>query len=328
MAKHSLITWLFGLFILYSISNGSSAAAGVASYNVIKYGAKPDGKTDATASFLQTWAAACGSIQAATIYVPKGRYLIKTATFRGPCKNKIDFKIDGTLVAPLDYTAVGNSGYWILFIQVNGLSVIGGKLDAKASGFWACRQSGKNCPAGARSITFNWINDGLFDGIMSLNSQIMHITINSCNNIIVRNVVVIASYLSPNTDGIHVQGSTSVSITNCNIRTGDDCISIGPNTRNLWMEKIRCGPGHGISIGSLGRDYIEDGVENVTLANSIFTGSDNGLRIKTWGRPSTSFVRNVNFRNIIMKNVENPIIIDQNYCPDKLGCPNQVIMKI
>lgn len=82
------------------------------------------------------------------------------------------------------------------------------------------------------------------------------------------------------------------------------------------------------SIGSLGRDYIEDGVENVTLANSIFTGSDNGLRIKTWGRPSTSFVRNVNFRNIVMKNVENPIIIDQNYCPDKLGCPNQVIMKI
>ena len=78
------------------------------------------------------------------------------------------------------------------------------------------------------------------------------------------------------------------------------------------------------SIGSLGRSFDEDGVENVTLINSAFSGSDNGLRIKTWARPSKGFVRNINFRNIVMKNVENPIIIDQNYCPNNQGCPSQV----
>lgn len=78
------------------------------------------------------------------------------------------------------------------------------------------------------------------------------------------------------------------------------------------------------SIGSLGKELNEDGVENVTLTNSVFTGSDNGVRIKSWARPSRSFVRNVFFQNIIMRNVKNPIVIDQNYCPNNQGCPNKV----
>ncbi|XP_023532007.1 polygalacturonase-like [Cucurbita pepo subsp. pepo] len=89
------------------------------------------------------------------------------------------------------------------------------------------------------------------------------------------------------------------------------------------MTNLKCGPGHGISIGSLGKDFNEDGVQNITLKNSIFTRSDNGIRIKTWARPSKGFVRNILFDNIIMNNVKNPIVIDQNYCPDNKGCPRK-----
>ncbi|KAK4436624.1 Polygalacturonase [Sesamum alatum] len=292
-------------------------------FNVIKFGAKPDGKTDATQPFLKAWASACTSMATSTIYVPKGRFLIRSAEFRGPCKSAIKVQIDGTLIAPMDYRALGNSGYWILFIQVNRISVIGGALDAKGAGVWDCKAAGQNCPAGARSITLNWVNDAQISGLTSINSQLMHLVINSCKNVKVSNVKIIAPDLSPNTDGIHVQSSTGVTIKNSVIKTGDDCISIGPGTTNLWMEKIQCGPGHGVSIGSLGRDYNEDGVENVTLINSVFSGSDNGLRIKTWARPSKGYVRNINYQNIVMKNVENPIIIDQNYCPNNQGCPTQ-----
>ncbi|XP_041989849.1 polygalacturonase-like [Salvia splendens] len=299
------------------------AQGATVTFNVITFGAKPDGKTDATQPFLKAWAAACTATTASRIYVPKGRYLLRSAEFRGPCKNKIRVQIDGTLVAPLDHRALGNSDYWILFIQVNWLSVVGGNLDAKGAGLWACKASGQTCPTGARSITFNWVNNGEIKGLTSINSQLMHIVINSCKNVKVSNVKMIAPDLSPNTDGIHVQSSTGVTITNALIQTGDDCISIGPGTRNLWMDKIKCGPGHGVSIGSLGRSFEEDGVENVTLINSAFSGSENRLRIKTWARPSKGFVRNINFRNIVMKNVENPIIIDQNYCPNNQGCPSQ-----
>ncbi|KAL4631854.1 hypothetical protein ACB092_04G007600 [Castanea dentata] len=309
--------FLFLFFISFFVQSSN------ADYNVISFGAKPDGKTEATQAFLKAWQSACNSAIASTIYIPKGRFLLKATVFRGPCKNRITVKIDGTLVAPTDYRALGNSGYWILFIKVDRVAVYGGTLDAKGAGFWACRNSGKSCPVGARSITFNWANNIVVSGLTSINSQLTHIVINSCNNVVVQNVKLIAPDLSPNTDGIHVQTSTGVTIKGSTMQTGDDCISIGPGTNNLLMSNIKCGPGHGVSIGSLARELNEAGVQNVTLTNAVFTGSDKGLRIKSWARPSNGFVRNLLFQNIVMRNVENPIIIDQNYCPHNQGCPLQ-----
>ncbi|KAK2413843.1 endo-polygalacturonase [Trifolium repens] len=309
--------------ILYITIISSSNAAPSTTYNVIKFGAKPDGKTDSTESFLNAWKSACGSLVPSTIYVPKGRYLLNAINFRGPCKSKVTFLNGGTLVASEDYKVIGNSGFWILFNHVDNLVVSGGKLDAKGAGFWDCRRSGKNCPVGARTMTFNWVNNLVVSGITSINSQLSHLVINTCNNVIVRNVRLIAPDKSPNTDGIHVQYSNGVTINGCTMQTGDDCISIGDATYNLFMSNIKCGPGHGVSIGSLGQKMDEKGVENVTLTNAIFYGSDNGVRIKSWARPSNGYVRNVLFQNIVMNNVENPIIIDQNYCPNNQGCPGQ-----
>lgn len=77
------------------------------------------------------------------------------------------------------------------------------------------------------------------------------------------------------------------------------------------------------SIGSLGKSLQEGGVQNVTVTQTIFTGTSNGVRIKTWGRPSNGFARNIIFEHLIMNNVQNPIVIDQNYCPGH-NCPSQV----
>ncbi|KGN66774.1 polygalacturonase-like [Cucumis sativus] len=294
-----------------------------ANYNVISFGAKPDGKTDSTQSFLKAWTSACSSSTRSTINVPKGRFLLTPITFRGPCKNKITFLLNGTLVAPLDYRALGDSGYWILFIKVDGVSFVGGTIDGKGTAYWACKNSAKNCPPGARSITFNWANNIILSGLTSINSQQTHVVINSCNNVVVKNVKIMAPDQSPNTDGIHVQSSTNVTITGSTIKTGDDCISIGDGTKNLFMSDIKCGPGHGVSIGSLGKEANENGVENVTLINAVFTKSDNGVRIKTWPTPSNGFVRHVIFQNIVMINVKNPILIDQNYCPNHQSCSLQ-----
>ncbi|RLM92225.1 polygalacturonase, partial [Panicum miliaceum] len=72
--------------------------------------------------------------------------------------------------------------------------------------------------------------------------------------------------------------------------TGDDCVSVGPGTANLRVEHVRCGPGHGISIGSLVGKASQE------------AGTANGLRIKTWARAAAegAFVRGVVFEHARM----------------------------
>ena len=82
------------------------------------------------------------------------------------------------------------------------------------------------------------------------------------------------------------------------------------------------------SIGSLAKDLEEEGVQNVTVKAAVFTGSQNGLRIKSWARPSKGFVQGIQFLNVVMRNVQNPILIDQHYCPHNINCPKDVSLII
>ncbi|KAI3875358.1 hypothetical protein MKW92_031142 [Papaver armeniacum] len=123
---------------------------------------------------------------------------------------------------------------------------------------------------------------------------------------------------------MHIGKSNNIHFLNSGTKTGDDCVLIGHGTENLWIERITYGPGHGISIGSLGMGLEEEGVQNVTVKDVVFTGTQNGVRIKSWGRPSKGFVKRVVFKQAVMNNVHNPILIDQNYYPRNEGCPGHV----
>ncbi|KAK1301732.1 putative polygalacturonase [Acorus calamus] len=90
---------------------------------------------------------------------------------------------------------------------------------------------------------------------------------------------------------------------------------------NIKMKNIICGPGHGISIGSLGKDNSTDTVIGVVLDTATLTGTTNGLRIKTW-QGGSGAVRSVRYENVVMNNVSNPIIIDQFYCDSSNPCKN------
>ncbi|OIS96333.1 polygalacturonase, partial [Nicotiana attenuata] len=313
------------IFLILFIFLFHLSAAANTMYNVQTFGAKSNGKTDSSKAFLSAWTAACASTSAATIYVPRGSYLIRNAYFYGQtCKSKaITIRIDGTLLAPSDYNVIGNAGNWIKFEKVKGVSIYGGTFDGQGDGLWACKTSGKNCPEGTTALAFYNSNNIIINGVTAQNSQMFHILVDGCKNVKLQGVKVSAPGNSPNTDGIHVQLSTGVSIMNSHIGTGDDCISIGPGNSNLWIEGIACGPGHGISIGSLGWKLQEPGVQNVTIKSVTFTGTENGVRVKTWARPSNGFVRGVRFQHIVMTDVQNPIIIDQNYCPNHESCPHQ-----
>ncbi|XP_008802086.1 polygalacturonase-like [Phoenix dactylifera] len=299
----------------------SSSTMAMAALNIVDLGAKPDGRTDSARPFLRAWAAACRTNKPLTIYVPRGRFFLSQVEFLGPCNNKaIKFLIHGTIIAPAGYSSSMN---WIRFKYVDGLSIYRGTLDGRGQSLWACKMAGRSCPFGATSLSFSRSKNVLISGLTSINSKFYHISIFGSSNVKIRGVKITAPDASPNTDGIHLQMSSGITVERSTIGTGDDCISMKTGTTNVRIHRVKCGPGHGISIGSLGDAANEAGVQNITVTSVVFTGTDNGLRIKTWAKNNRGFVKGVTFANAVMQNVRNPIIIDQNYCPSGNNCPVQ-----
>ncbi|XXG84612.1 hypothetical protein AAC387_Pa10g2098 [Persea americana] len=153
------------------------------------------------------------------------------------------------------------------------------------------------------------------------NSPQFHVKFDGCSNVLIQSISIDSPALSPNTDGIHVEGTKSVSIYNSEISNGDDCVSIGPGCSDVNIENVICEHSHGISIGSLGVHNSQACVSNIMVSNAVIRNSDNGVRIKTW-QGGMGSVTGITFDSIVMENVRNCIIIDQYYCLKK-ECLNQ-----
>ena len=168
-----------------------------------------------------------------------------------------------------------------------------------------------------QNFGFNFINNSIIRDITSKDSKHFHVNVLGCNNFTFDGFKVSAPGDSHNTDGIHIGRSTGVNVLNTDIATGDDCVSLGDGSRQVLIQKVNCGPGHGISIGSLGKYKEEEPVEGVTVKGCTLKGTTNGVRIKTWpNEPGTITVNDMKFEDITMDNVQNPVIIDQEYCPN------------
>ncbi|CAK9165343.1 unnamed protein product [Ilex paraguariensis] len=287
-------------------------------FNVKDFGAIADGETDNSKALLNAWSKACQEKDQGTVLIPSGTFMVKAITLQGPCNDQTAFQIDGVLQAPSDPSF--GTDHWINFKSINGLKVHGnGKLDGQGALAWSQTTCGGNadCKIPPVSVKFNSITNASIQGITSVNSKFFHFNIGDSEDIIISQVKISAPGNSRNTDGIHVSKSKNIQILNSSIATGDDCISIGPGNTIISIYGISCGPGHGISIGSLGRYPDEKNVDGICVRNCTFNNTSNGLRIKTWAPSPPSKVTGVTFQDIVMYNTGNPIIIDQQYCPAK-----------
>ncbi|XP_050387061.1 exopolygalacturonase-like [Argentina anserina] len=294
-----------------------------------KYGAKPD--SDISEALANAWSDACASTSTSRVIVPNGTYKLKEASFKGPCKAPIELQIQGILQAPRDGNQLSKPDTWIEFAYLNNFTLSGGgTFDGQGEKAWKANTCHKNlkCSSMAINMRFYSVSNSLVKDVVSLNSKNFHVNIIGCEQLTFQHFTVSAPGDSANTDGIHIGRSMGVNITDSNIATGDDCISIGDGTKQLTVTNVTCGPGHGISIGSLGKYQKEDPVSGIHISNCTLSNTTNGVRIKTWpNSPSASTASDIHFENIIMDNVGNPILIDQEYCPWNL-CNKQAPSKI
>ncbi|KAF3642236.1 Polygalacturonase [Capsicum annuum] len=153
--------------------------------------------------------------------------------------------------------------------------------------------------------------------IKIINSPQCHLKFDNSKGVKINNVTISAPESSPNTDGIHLQNTQDVEIHHSNIGTGDDCVSIQTGCSNIHVHHMNCGPGHGISLGGLGKDKSVACVSDIIVDNIILESTMYGARIKTW-QGGIGSVKNISFSNIQVSDVRVPIMIDQYYC-DKVG---------
>ncbi|XVF21089.1 hypothetical protein REPUB_Repub12eG0060700 [Reevesia pubescens] len=142
----------------------------------------------------------------------------------------------------------------------------------------------------------------MIQDITTKDSKQFHVNVLGCENITFQRFTVSAPEESLNTDGIHIGRSNGVNVLNSNIKTGDDCISLGDGSKNVKVQGVTCGPGHGISIGSLGKYENEEPVSRILVKDCTINNTMNGVRLKTWTNSHPGEASDMHFEGITMNN--------------------------
>lgn len=169
-----------------------------------------------------------------------------------------------------------------------------------------------------RLVVFNYCQHIRMEGVTVQNSPSWQIVPYYSDDIVIRNIKVLAPYPSPNTDAIDPFSSSNIVIDHVYADTGDDNIAIksgeinspGPDSpsRNITITDCDFEHGHGLSIGS----EIAGGVQNVHAERIHFKGTDQGIRIKS-ARDRGNDVSNLSFKDLTMEDVKTAILITEYY---------------
>ncbi|KAK2412146.1 putative polygalacturonase [Trifolium repens] len=278
------------------------------------YGARGDGKSDDTQAFESAWSNMCkaGGGKSTLIIPAKKSFLVTKIHFGGPCNAEIHIQFEGNIVAPPKEAWKGGEKL-ITIENLDGLTIDGngqGGIDGDGSTWW-------NCPGGCEHerpgiLHFHSCKDLSVRNIKITNSPRSHVTVNNCIGAKFSQISIDSPAKSPNTDGFDISSSKNILVEDSNIKSGDDCIAVNGDSFFINATGITCGPGHGISVGSLGKNRDNEEVYDVYVRNCTFIGTTNGGRIKTVPGGS-GYAKRITFEEIILVDVKNPIIIDQHY---------------
>ncbi|ADV83487.1 glycoside hydrolase family 28 protein [Terriglobus saanensis] len=287
--------------------------------NVRAYGARGDGATKDTVA-IQKAIDACAGKGGTVVIGGSSKFITAPLTL----KSKMIFRVEAgtTLEASTDHNdfpekeEFKDHGRQAMLtakaaedITITG----GGVIDGRGESWWPQ----PNLPR-PRLIVFDHCKHIRMENITAQNSAMWQIVPYYSDDLVFRNMKVLAPQTSHNTDGIDPFASTKIVIDHVYIDTGDDNVAIksgqpgspGPDlpSRDITITDCEFLHGHGLSIGS----EIAGGVQNVRAERIHFKGTDQGIRVKS-NRDRGNDIGNFVFRDITMENVKTAILLSEFY---------------
>lgn len=308
-------------------------------YDVRNYGAVGDGKTLNTAA-IQKAIDDCASKNGGTVLLEDGTYMTGSIVLR----SNVNLHIEQNAVllgSPNcgDYPEKQNlkhvirenlprtrNASMIFAEECDNISITGmGKIDCNGTRFvrekqgeWTgWRFERIDAPTPPRVVFFAGCRNIKIEDITMLNQPSgWSYWIHDCDYVVFDKCKILAEVRYPNNDGIHINSSRNVTVSNCDIVTGDDCIVVRANNRSLAENKVcekvtvtNCNLtsySGGIRIG-----WISDGViKNCTFSNLVMTDTVIGIsivlpdfsKVPDRGREDT-LIENLLFNNIVMDKI-------------------------
>ena len=294
------------------------------------YGSKGDGVAKDTAA-IQAAINACVLKGGGTVQLTAGTYLSAPIVL----KSNIALQLDkgATLLGSADHadypakTEFREPGLQSLVSATDStnVSITGeGVIDGAGETWWQMARAVKNAGVMGsdhprpRLVVFDHCKHVLVEGVTIQNSPMWQLVPYYSDDVIIRNIKVLAPGRSPNTDAIDPFSSSNVRIDHVFADVGDDDIAIksgainspGPDSpsRDITIADCTFLHGHGLSIGS----EIAGGAQNIRAERIHFQGTDNGIRVKA-NRDRGNDVGHLSFKDIDMKEVKNALIISEYY---------------
>lgn len=319
-------------------------------YDIKNFGAVGDGKTLCTAA-LQQAIDSCAAAGGGRVLISDGRYMSGTIKLR----SGVDLHIasNGVLLGSpdcKDYPEPENmlhttrellprerGACFIYAEEAENISITGmGRIDCNGTAFvkkkdeadWRCWVYERiDAPTPPRVVFFTGCKNVKVTDVTMVNQPAgWSYWIHDCDYVTFDRCKVIADVHYPNNDGIHINCSRNVNVSNCDITCGDDCIIVRANCSSLKENKVcekvtvtNCNLtswSSGIRIG-----WINDGtIRNCTFSNLVMTDTSVGIgialpqrrgetRLSDEGRQNT-LIENLSFNNIIMDGINaNSVLV-------------------
>lgn len=254
-------------------------------FNILDFGAVPDGSTDSTEA-VQKAIDAC-SKEGGTVLIPAGCYLAGFLRLRS--NMELHLEMGAVLKSNLD----GNEeGYFLYACHERNLTISGlGMVDGQGAKRYIeddADRGFRECPLMAegkrpRTSYFEDVENLTIKDVTFFDAAFWTLHMAGCRKVRVDGIRILNNDRGPNNDGIDPDCCQNVQIANCLIETGDDAIVVKA-TKNMAKRYGAC--------------------ENIVISGCILHSRDSALKIGTesWGE-----IRNVVMSDCIVRDCSRGI---------------------